>query len=82
MKKEYSTPDIIFDSFALNENIAADCKKNLTNQYSGNCGLHLGVHVVFVTGVTGCRIQIPDGSALGNGYCYMIPTGDMKLFNS
>ena len=35
MKKEYSTPEIIFDCFTLSESIAnvnMNCTRNITNQ--------------------------------------------------
>ena len=85
MKKEYSTPDILFESFSLNENIASanmNCTRNITNQYSGNCGLQYGNKIVFTVEAAGCRVKIEDGSPIFDGLCYHIPTGDNKLFNS
>lgn len=85
MKKIYSTPDIVFESFSLNENIASvnsNCTRNINTQYSGVCGLEWKGNVVFIPTVSGCRNKVPDGSALFDGLCYQIPTGDNKLFNS
>ena len=85
MKKEYSTPDILFESFSLNENIAsgnATCTRNITNQYSGDCGLQYGNKIVFTVPAAGCRVKIEDGSPVFDGLCYHIPSGDNKLFNS
>lgn len=85
MKKEYSSPDILFESFSLSENIASEnmnCTRNVTNQYSGNCGLHYGNKVIFTMSASGCRVKIEDGSPVFDGLCYHVPTGDNKLFNS
>ena len=82
MKKEYSTPDIMFESFALNENIASansNCTRNNTNQYSGNCGLYWEGMILFTTTANGCRNKLPDGAM---GICYYVPSGDNKVFNS
>ena len=85
MKKGYSTPDIVFESFSLNENIASynsACSRNLTNQYSGSCGLYWNGLTVFTVTSAGCRVKVADGSPQFDGLCYHIPTGDNKLFNS
>jgi hypothetical protein len=85
MKNIYSTPDIIFESFSLNENIASansNCTRNITNQYSGVCGLQYGNKVVFTMSAAGCRVKIEDGSPMFDGLCYHIPSGNNKLFNS
>ena len=85
MKKEYSSPEIFFDNFALNVNIAnvnMQCSRNITNQYSGDCGLQFGNKIVFTISAAGCKFKIQDGSPMVDGLCYHIPTGDNKLFNS
>ena len=85
MKKEYSAPEIIFDSFALSESIAnvnMNCTRNITNQYSGDCGLQFGNKIVFTISAAGCKFKIQDGSPMVDGLCYHIPTGDNKIFNS
>ena len=82
MKKAYSIPDIIFESFSLSESIASanmNCTRNITNQYSGDCGLHWNGMIIFTTTATGCRNKLPDGAM---GICYHVPTGDNKVFNS
>ena len=85
MKKEYSSPEIFFDNFALNVNIAnvnMHCSRNITNQYSGDCGLRFGNKIVFTISAAGCKFKIQDGSPMVDGLCYHIPTGDNKVFNS
>ena len=85
MKKAYSAPDILFESFALNENIASanmNCTRIIANQSNGLCGLHYGGNIVFTIAVAGCRNKVEDGSPIFDGLCYHIPIGSNKLFNS
>lgn len=85
MKKMYSCPDIFFDSFALNEDIASanqNCDRNITNAYSNICGLEFGAKVVFTLAAEGCKFKAQDGSAMFDGWCYHIPTANRRLFNS
>ena len=85
MKKAYSAPDIIFESFSLNENIAAsssNCSRHVTTQTDGVCGLLYGTKIVFTMPVVGCQVKIEDGSPVFDGLCYHIPYGENKLFNS
>ena len=85
MKKAYSQPDILFESFALSENIASTstaCTRNNSGQYSGTCGFHWGGKIIFTHAASGCFTKITDGSPAYDGICYMIPTNDNRLFNS
>ena len=85
MKKAYTQPDILFESFALNENIASasgNCTRNITNQYNGSCGLYFGNKIIFTIPAAGCKTKVPDGSPQYDGICYHVPSGDNKLFNS
>ena len=82
MKKAYTQPDILFESFALSVNIASDCTRNFSGQYSGTCGLHFGNKIVFTFAATGCYTKAEDGSPQYDYICYHIPTGDNRLFNS
>lgn len=85
MKKEYSTPDIVFESFSLNQNIAsanANCSRNVTTIYDNICGLHYGGKVVFTLAASGCQVRIQDGSPMFDGLCYHVPVAGNRLFNS
>ena len=85
MKRVYSAPDIFFDSFALNENIASansNCDRNVTTMYSNICGLWYGEKYVFTIAASGCDFKAQDGSPFFDGLCYHIPTADNRLFNS
>ena len=85
MKRTYSTPDIIFDSFSLRENIASansNCSRNITNMYSNICGLEYGDKIVFTIAAAGCDFKTQDGNPFYDGLCYHIPTAENRLFNS
>ena len=85
MKKSYSTPDIFFDSMALDENIASanqNCARNVTNMYSNICGLQYGSKIVFTLAASGCKFKAQDGSPMFDGWCYHVPTEGRTLFNS
>ena len=85
MKRKYSCPDIVFESFSLSENIASvnsNCTRNITNMYSNSCGLWFGDKVVFTIAAAGCDFKTQDGSPFFDGLCYHIPTADNRLFNS
>ena len=85
MKRAYSSPDILFESFSLNENIASantNCTRNLANAYSNSCGVEYGGKIVFTPTAQGCIFKVPDGSAMFDGLCYHVPSNDNRLFNS
>ena len=84
MKKPYSKPQIVFESFSLSQNIAAGCEV-VTNTPSRNqCGIDFSGAMVFMEGMTGCEhIQVDNvgGDGEWNTICYHIPTGQ-NLFTS
>ena len=84
MKKQYSTPDVVFESFSLSTTIAGNCEVRIDTQSQGTCGYYMeGVGVAFIEGVTGCRVPITDDMSLAfNGFCYHVPTANSNLFNS
>ena len=85
MKKVYSAPDIFFDSFALNENIASansNCNRNVTTMSSNRCGIDFGGKIVFTVAANGCIFKVQDGHPMFDGLCYHIPSADARLFNS
>lgn len=85
MKRIYSRPDIVFESFSLCENIASvnsNCSRNITTTYSNICGLQYGNKIVFTMAASGCQVKVQDGSPMFDGLCYHIPVGENKLFNS
>ena len=85
MRKAYTKPEIAFESFALSTSIAGDCEVKTYTPNAGKCGYKFGSMWVFVTGVHGCTIKIPDGSVTdnnGDAFCYHNPSDDKNLFNS
>ena len=84
MKKIYSKPDIVFESFSLFTSIAAPCKIRNFNPGQGTCTFLIAGENVFLTSVAACNKpgNLPitvDGS---NGICYHVPTAAAALFNS
>lgn len=83
MKKSYSKPEIVFESFSLSTNIAGDCavKTNTPSQnqcpYQGDFD-----YPIFITREMGCITTDPDGDGELNGFCYHVPTVGTNLFNS
>ncbi|MBQ7715652.1 MAG: hypothetical protein IJT70_07270 [Clostridia bacterium] len=77
MKKSYTKPKLIFDSFEVSANIAS-CASD-ARQTQGDCAVIIGGMPVFVQGVNGCKFSASDGSY---GVCYFVPTEDSSLFGS
>ena len=82
MRKQYSEPNIIFESFSLCSSIAAGCAKKINTYANGDCGVPYGKRIVFTHAVAGCKIKAEDGSALYDGLCYDVPIDMNALFNS
>lgn len=82
MKKTYSKPDVIFDSFSLSTNVAADCAFKTPLPKADECGLPTGFlnEIIFITEMQGCtRTQ---GNGQWDTICYHQPTEENNLFNS
>lgn len=87
MKKTYSKPDIMFESFTLSTNIAASCApgaQTLSADYI--CGkLFSDGTMVFTTSVSGCSLKVTadqDGDAMWGTYCYHVPVNLLNAFDS
>ena len=86
MKKTYSKPDIMFDSFSMNTNIASGCGMITKLPTQGVCGYQpdRSNFVVFTSSMTSgdgaCTYPEDDGEY--NGICYHVPTSDDSLFSS
>ena len=83
MKKEYSAPEIIFESFALTTSIAGGCEYKTHSPSQGNCGYPYegGNGDKLFTGlVSDCDIPIDDNEE--NLFCYHVPVDSMNIFNS
>ena len=77
MKKTYTKPQMIFDSFAVTANIASCASE--ANLQQGDCPAYIAGMPVFTTDASGCRIKAQDGY---HGICYYVPTADSNVFGS
>lgn len=88
MKKIYSKPEMFFESFTLNEHIAAGCEAKIDTPSRSQCGLDYGPFVVFLETSTGCtgdgKVKDMGGDGEYNGLCYHVfsNNGANNLFNS
>ncbi len=81
MKRVYSKPDIMFEDFSLSTSIAAGCEFS-TNFAMDSCGFKYGPYVIFMDGIYGCEIPVPEGDPMFNGVCYHNPSDDKNIFSS
>ena len=84
MKRAYSTPDIVFDSFSLSSSIAGPCSYDTNTQNQNTCAVIIGNRKVFTSAVLGCRLEdstVVD-SGIYNGICYHVPVNGFNVFNS
>lgn len=92
MKKVYSAPDILFESFVMSTNIAGDCEILPTDWLQSNynsCGHVYGDYIIFGTDLGGCngsgdayRQVNPDSGYFKDSYCYHVPSVESNIFNS
>lgn len=82
MKKKYTKPAVVFESYELSANIAAGCEVMTNTATQNQCAYSIpGVpHAMFVEGVQNC-VSKPEGGVF-NGICYHIPIETNNLFNS
>lgn len=83
MKKTYTKPEILFESFTLSTNIAGTCEIKTYLPSNNTCGMEWeGVGIVFMETMTGCTdVKISEGGNF-DGICYHVPTETSNLFNS
>ena len=84
MKKVYSKPEIMFESFVMSTNIAGTCGEDIampTNKEG--CGYQPEGYpmTVFLTDMSGCKQQLKPETDF-NGICYDVPVPEGLLFNS
>ena len=83
MKKPYSKPDILFESFALSTSIAAGCEEPPNTQNEG-CGVRFGSYTIFTSTMIDVCNRTPEdkiGSPYDQ-YCYHVPQSDLNIFFS
>lgn len=84
MKKEYSSPDILFESFSLSVAIA-NCSFKTNNPNNSSCGYFMpGFGDVFISEeISGCKVVITDQMSYElNGFCYHVPVENQTMFSS
>lgn len=81
MKKEYVKPVIVFESFSLSTNIAADCDSIVGNPSQDSCPvMGSGGIAIFIDSTANCVFGPPEGE--WDNLCYHVPIEGNKLFNS
>ncbi len=81
MKKRYTAPDIVFESFSLSVSIAS-CAIG-TNQGQDSCGYKWDPETfLFTSTINECDTVTEDGSKEYNGICYDNPSLDKSLYSS
>lgn len=80
MKKVYTKPAILFDSFELSQSIAAGCE--IITGYARNvCAYELRTgQNIFLEGISDCTTIEAGGEY--NGICYHVPIDTNNLFTS
>ena len=81
MKKLYSKPEIMFESFSVSTNIAGGCGIPTHTPSEGNCAYEASGVMIFTDAVSQCAVKAP-GDAAYNGLCYHVPIDTGSLFNS
>lgn len=83
MKKTYTTPKIVFESFVLSTNIAGDCEVKTWTPNSGTCAYPVKedgfTWNVFLDTVQACTTTQAEGAY--DNICYHTFEGN-SLFNS
>ena len=74
MKKTYSKPQIVFESFRMSSNIANTCGNPMGNSSDENtCEVIEQGYTIFTASNTDC---------VGNHNCYHVPQNDPTIFGS
>ena len=86
MKRTYSKPEIMFESFVMSTSIAAVCERIVGNPTAGTCAVSgTGGVNVFTDEMNACdytpgSFNQPEDT--WDGFCYHVPTDKNELFNS
>ena len=86
MKKAYTKPEIVFESFSLSQNIAAGCEEKIEGPSAGNCGVDFvpGQTIFFDSMVGVCNISLQEGDPYNqhDSLCYHTFADTANIFNS
>lgn len=80
MKKTYTKPDVMYESFAMSNSIASGCTVKVGHE-ENTCGIELTSDIsIFTSAVSGCTMKFEDGQY--DGLCYHVPLDGMGGFYS
>lgn len=83
MKKIYSKPEIVFENFTLNTNIAGNCNTIIGNQSESSCAyIDRSGNRVFTNALSAICVDVQQADGANNGICYHVPIETNDLFNS
>ncbi len=88
MKKVYTAPQILFESFTMSTSIAAGCASIVTTFAEGQCAIQgTGGIAVFSSSMFPATCNMtPEGMGgtedIWNGLCYHVPSEGINMFNS
>lgn len=83
MKKQYSKPEIMFESFLMSTNIAGDCGEIVNNHAEYSCPyVDRSGNKVFTEALAGICTDVTQADGANNSICYHTPSNDKELFNS
>lgn len=85
MKKVYTAPQILFESFTMSTNIAGNCESIVGNPSYNTCGVPgsapgMNLFTSSVNGENGCQMFVQESA--DDAFCYHNPTEYNNLFNS
>lgn len=81
MKKNYSKPEIVFESFKLSTSIAGTCTQQANSGDENSCEFTTPMgFTIFVSACTDeSEFSVQDGEY---GFCYDVPNDDKRVFAS
>jgi hypothetical protein len=80
MKKAYSKPDVLFDSFSMSQSIANACEIRANHQ-KGICGVVFTESItIFNSDARACTLRYEDEQY--DGLCYHVPHESYNVFQS
>ena len=86
MKKSYTKPEIVYESFLMSTNIAGNCESIVGNPSKGACPVKgTGDINMFSGTLSFCDFAPEDMGGVvdeWDGACYHVPTEYNNLFNS
>ena len=79
MKKNYSKPEIVFESFKMTTSIATNCDYDSNHTDQNSCSVDIGIGPMIFLSKPTCA-YVPKGDEFD--VCYDVPTNDTRVFGS